>query len=549
MLLGCRSGAACPFRHEVLDTAKQSTAPTAAVQDKSARRHQTSTPLQHAVGTETVPIVPQASTTGAVNTSRITHRPIPQAQLADPRAYQVAQLRRRFTPNEYNENSSTILTFRLRPSDPDFPFELDALHCTLRVPLDYPEGGGKPTIRVTNPGMERGYQVNIEQGFDKIVAASASSTLLSHLNSLDKQLESLLSLPKTDTVKIVSHFKKLQKIEATPHSIAENRAEALVLPPVLPSIRLEVVPKVTVYSPEQRTQAKQARDASIRQLEARMGKLPQFSKSSNGSIFTIPIDPRKRGDLPVELQSIKLVKLVVPEDFNLSPCSITLVGVTGDAVQAVEEAFHTRVMQVPAISLLNHINYLTQNMHVMAKPKAKPKTAVGTVDKATQYTPSQELLPTPPSTTSSTVSSTVPPADVIARSHIITIPRPPEWDIHNKDETESSDESSDDENDPESAEENTGDEQNTYSSNRETSSPERGLRVSFPHLALFGIELLEIVTLNITVKCERCKDSKEITNIQDTSRGIQARAESCKKCAAPFAIGTPYGHIRIVTAC
>jgi hypothetical protein len=534
MLLGCRSGAACPFRHDVLDTAKQSTAPTAAVQDESTRRYQTSRPRQHALGVETVPIVPLASTAGALNTSRITHRPIPQAQFADPRAYQVAQLRRRFTPDEYNENSSTILTFRLRPSDPDFPFELDALRCNLRVPLDYPEGGGKPTVRITNPGMERGYQVNIEQGFDKIVAASASSTLLSHLTSLDKQLESLLSLPKADTIKIVSHSKKLQKIEATPHSMAENRAEALVLPPVLPSIRPEIVPKVTVYSAEHRTQAKQARDSSIRQLEARMGKLPHFSKSSDGSTFTVPIDPRKRGDLPVELQSIKLIKLIVPEDYNLSPCSITLVGVIGDVVQVVENAFRTRAMQVPTMSLLNHINYLTQNMHVVVNPEAKPKTATGTVEKAAQHTPPREMLSTPPSS----VSSTFPPFDVPGRSHIITIPRPPEWDIHNKDEAESSDECSDDESDSVSAEENTGDGQSAFAFNRETTSPESGLRVSFPHLELHGIELLEIGTLNIIVKCERCKDSKEITNLQDTSRGTRARAESCKKCAAPFAIGT-----------
>jgi len=196
------------------------------------------------------------------------------------------------------------------------------------------------------------------------------------------------------------------------------------------------------------------------------------------------------------------------------------------------------VLQVPAMSLLNHINYLTQNMHVMAKPKAKSKTATGALEKAAQHAPPQKILPTLPST----ASPTVLPTDVPARSHIIAIPRSPEWNTHNKDEAESSDECSEDEGDSESTKENTGNGQNASTFNPESSSSERGLRISFPHLELHGIELLEIGTLNIIAKCERYKDSKEITNLQDNSRGIQARAESCKKCAAPFAIGTSWQH-------
>ncbi|KAF2795061.1 hypothetical protein K505DRAFT_324317 [Melanomma pulvis-pyrius CBS 109.77] len=532
---GCRSGAACPFRHEVLDTAQQSTA-AVQQQQQPARRSQPSRPLQRAVGAETIPIVPPANAASAassagatVNTSRITQRPIPQAQLADPRAYQIAQLRRRFTPGEHNENSSTIVTFRLRPSDPDFPFEMDALHCSLNVPLDYPKTG-KPALRVTNPDMQRGYQINIEQGFDRIVAASASSTLLSYLNSLDKQLEGLLSLHKADTIKIVSHSKRPEKDEITPHSILGDSTEV----PNLPLIAPEILPRTVTYTAEQRSQARQTRVANIRQLEARMGRLPHFSKSLDGSTFTIPIDPRKRGELPVELRAIKLVKLVVPEDYDLSSCWIALVGVTGDAVQAVQDAFRTRAMQVPTVSLLNHINYLTQNIHSMAriKPEVESKTILTSDNQPVQLT----RLPGPQPVATPIASSALPPAEVPNRSHIITIPRPPEWDTVVEGYIESSDSSSDGDEELDHDEESIGD-IHRASASVDTSTPERGLQVSFPQLDLHGIELLEIGVLNITVKCERCKDTKDIANLQNNSRGDHARTESCKKCASPFAIG------------
>jgi hypothetical protein len=170
----------------------------------------------------------------------------------------------------------------------------------------------------------------------------------------------------------------------------------------------------------------------------------------------------------------------------------------------------------------------------MAKPKTEPRTATTTPEKAAQVIPPQGSQPAPVAA----VSPTFPRTELPDRSHIITIPRPPEWDAHTNVEADSSDESSEEESVLESDEENTGDGLIASAFNRETATPERGLQVSFPHLELHGIELLEIGILNVIVKCERCKDSKDITNLQDTSVGTQVRAESCKKCAAPFALGT-----------
>ena len=57
--------------------------------------------------------------------------------------------------------------------------------------------------------MERGYQINVERGFDAIVANARASTLLNHV---DKQLEALLMAQKAVTTKIVSNLRNQRNL-------------------------------------------------------------------------------------------------------------------------------------------------------------------------------------------------------------------------------------------------------------------------------------------------------------------------------------------------
>jgi hypothetical protein len=59
----------------------------------------------------------------------------------------------------------------MSPSDPDFPYEIEALECTLLVPKTYPESG-RPSLRALNKDIPRGFQINIEKGFEIICAES-----------------------------------------------------------------------------------------------------------------------------------------------------------------------------------------------------------------------------------------------------------------------------------------------------------------------------------------------------------------------------------------
>jgi hypothetical protein len=255
------------------------------------------------------------------------------------------------------------------PSDPDFPFEIDALACVLNVPSTYP--AGKPSLRVTNKEMGRGYQINVERGFDDIVQRLPNGTLLQYLNALDKQLEVFLAAPKVETVKILANVMRKHQEAESSRAVAPSapKAPEKAQPPVASGPKTIVPAKV--YTSEQLSQARNKRETDIRQLEARLGRLPQYSKSADGLGYTIPVDPRKRGDLPISLQAIKIIKLIVPELYNLEPCRIQLQGVNGQDATRLEDSFHLRAVNNVNLTLVAHINYLSQNMHIMATKQSQ----------------------------------------------------------------------------------------------------------------------------------------------------------------------------------
>ena len=56
--------------------------------------------------------------------------------------------------------------------------------------------------------------------------------------------------------------------------------------------------------------------------------------------------------------------------------------------------------------------------------------------------------------------------------------------------------------------------------------------ISFPEIQLFGIELLELASLSLTLKCDRCKTLNDITKLKPSTFGnTLTLTESCSKCA------------------
>ena len=530
---GCRAGDACPFLHDRSGLlggraeaeadpgiGPQSSGPKGTVTGNHSLGH---THARFKPSHEERASTPQGSRRydpGPVDRSKVVSKPVPRAQVDDPRDFQLQQLRRRFSPRERTGDDGTNLTFRMVPSDPDFPFEMVGLECELKLPLAYP-ASGRPSLHVTNKEMGRGYQINVEKGFDALVAESPQATLLGLMTALDKRLEALLSEQKAETIKLLPNAGPRPQLQKT-----ESGLKTLPQPTVS-------VPKAQTpptCSPERKAQAYAKRETETKQLEARLGRLPLFSKSSDGVVYTIPIEPRKRGDLPVPLQHVKMVKLSVPLLYNLQACRIEMQGVSKDAAMITEEAFEQRAKANPDASLMAHINYLSQNMHVLATTplsgKEEEPSGVSPTPTAESF---KEIYP----------DDAFKLQSVDDRSHIQVIPRPPEWNVGNSedDRTESDDGYDSYDSGDESLEE--AAEGHEPITEEPAGGPERGILLSFPFLELYGIELLELVSLCITVKCERCKDTLDVTNLRNNANGETAglRSESCKKCANAMSIG------------
>lgn len=452
-------------------------------------------------------------------------KPVSRKELEDPRGYQISQVIRRYSPFRADLDDNTALKFRLSPTDPDFPFDLETgLHCILNVPSGYPQNG-RPTLEIQNPDMPRGFQINVEKGFDSLVERYPGKSLLALLNELDKNLETFLSAAKATTVKFVSHGRK-GAVVPEPKALA---------PPVTTSAPVQLAfprPALPRYSPDELKDARARRDVEIRQLEARLGRSENFSKAGDNIAFNVPLVPSS-ASTPTPLRSLREAALIVPEVYPLEPCTIILRGVDGDEAENVEVAFEKRAAANAHLTLMAHINYLTQNLGKMAADqRPQPRDAHATDNDA------DDGASVASTSEKQSHGAVVDPS----RPHLMYIARPPEWSAarnrDSSDETDSSDFDSDQEDDKEDSEiESIAGGASLPAAS--SSGVERGISISFPGLDLKGIELLQLTSLSITVRCERCKEPCDIKNIQPSrpdANNMVRRTETCAKCTAPFAV-------------
>ncbi|KAM7204935.1 hypothetical protein V8F20_003397 [Naviculisporaceae sp. PSN 640] len=467
------------------------------------------------------------------SSSRVVQRPVPQSQLKDARTYQIDQVKRRFSPSETSSAAGdTILTFSLSPSDPDFPYELEALKCELRIPAGYPQG--KPRILVKNSDIPRGFAINIEKGFEKMVETRKGATLLALINALDRNLEAFLSEQKAETVKLVV-FKDTRHLEqeATKASSKDRKTPSPTPTPspiVKPQPHRPYVPEES-FTRDQIAEAKARRAQEIRQLEARMSRLPNYQRSSDGIVYTLPLEPKRRSMLPLGLQQVQSAQLIIPLLYPLQPLRVLLNGVDAQDAEGIEELFTKVASEKKEMSLTSHINYLTQNLHILAK-QAAAQAAAAQAAQASQASPRAEAKKAEHSSVLSDARD--------GKGHLEVIPRPPEWSLpHQESDGSHSDDGSDysedgsDEEGSEGGAAGISDTSRPGSSSGPSKTSEVGTAISFPHIELHNVDLLEIRSLSLLVKCDRCKTLNEVPNLRD---GIEKTQLSCKKCATEFRV-------------
>jgi hypothetical protein len=444
--------------------------------------------------------------------------------VADPRAFQIAQVVRRFgAKQEEVEDEAgggrTRLTFRMAPTDPDFPFDVAALDLELIVPRSFPESSADSTsaatLRVRNADMPRGFQINVERGWDTIVGGEKGITLLRALARLDRDLEVLLTAPRAETLKIVAHQRP------APTTADPSTVEG-------PSGAEGVKPAVSgpAYSPAELDAAAKTREAHVRQLRARLGRAPGFEASRDGRSFGVPVDVPRRAELPPELRGVTTVKVIVPALYDLEPCALEIPG-GGEAARRVERRFARMMVGEAAGGLVAAVNRLVQQMHLLARPELDEDEKVPETTAETREGEKSE-------------GGKTDEAEVVGsgKSRLIVIPRPPEWTSGASDGEHSSEEDS---LDSDEGEEGASDEDGPSAPAAASAGPERGILMSLPALELHGIELLELTMLSLTVRCGRCRNQADVSALRDcTEESKNVKTVACKKCSNQMSIGNVF---------
>ncbi|KLU86356.1 hypothetical protein MAPG_05370 [Magnaporthiopsis poae ATCC 64411] len=460
--------------------------------------------------------------------SRVVPKPVPQRQQQDPREYQIGQLRRRFSPKESSlPDGVTCLAFTLTPSDPDFPFDLGrGLEVQIKVPASYPKGA--PTLSVKHSDMPRGIAINVERGWDQLVSERRGATLLSLTNALDKHLESFLSEKAAETVKMTI-FKDTRHLEALQASSEPEPAQEQA-PQQAPQHKRPVYIPEETFTKDQIAEAKARRALETRQIESRMGRLPLYQKSSDGVVYTLPLEPKRRTELPPALQAVKSMQLIIPLLYPLQKMRVLLNDVDSEDAETLEEIFAQKAAEQQHMSLMSLINYLTQNLHLLARQTQQQQKALEAV-KASETAKSPDRGKQVEGKGAAHAASM---GDV--KSHIHVIPRPPEWSHGHRAGSESSgsdedsyDDSEDEEGDGGAA---LGPSGGLSASAIATQTPEKGTAITFPSVELYGVELLQISLLSISVKCQRCKMANDVGGL---SAGVE-KGVSCRKCAADMTV-------------
>jgi hypothetical protein len=260
-----------------------------------------------------------------------------------------------------------------------------------------------------------------------------------------------------------------------------------------------------------------------------------YQKLSDGKTYVVPIQPTKKDRLPRTLQVLKTVKLIVPPLYPLEHSSIKLQGVEGPEVKATEVGFTQWVEQTSQLSLVSQVNYLASNIHKFAEtPLQKGRGPAEDVPSAFEEDDDENVEePTKAPAQSST-------QDIEDKPHLVVIPRPPEWSVPNPNSgTEGTSDESSYEEDEYSDEEEDEEGGAPVPVSVDNNAPGRGVALSFPFLELYGIELLELASLNITIKCDRCKVSLDVKNVPQITdeKGQMPKMESCRKCANNMSVG------------
>ncbi|KAK9390277.1 CHY zinc finger-domain-containing protein [Lipomyces mesembrius] len=366
-------------------------------------------------------------------------------------------------------------------------------------------------------------------------------TLTQMIDSLDERLEEYLKAEKRETIKLVNVGRGNGNNESSKTST--NVIANLQISDSA-SATDPVAEVAATYTEPELQAASTRREREIRQLHARLSGTKLFSADevTGDASFTVPFDPVHRDAVPVSLRNISTVRLIVPKLYSLVPVGIDFSSIDTPEARAVEANFGVHAHHHREFSLFAHMNFLVQNVVVLAAQPPSPPHVNGSVESERVIAGGLESL------------------DENYR-------KPPEWDMLDDDVYD--EESDDDYDDPtwfvsedeergpyhgnghdeghysESSDEDSSDmdtevvypEDNSARRSHSDYSPPRGTSINFPGLRLNDIGVVECTLLSIVVKCLRCKTEVEIRDIKP---GLPSgpKGTICAKCSTELSVAS-----------
>jgi uncharacterized CHY-type Zn-finger protein/phage FluMu protein Com len=263
------------------------------------------------------------------------------------------------------------------------------------------------------------------------------------------------------------------------------------------------------------------REAQIAMMRHRLKRDVSLYKDQQDTVFTVTISPQGSELLPEEYHDHIQLRLTVPSDYGMSPCSIRLV-TSGPGSSIVEKKFneHARA-NTKGWTLLSHLNFLSEKFTTLLLDDTIYHNEIKSPGVDTEEVEARKN-PTPNMVTEKNATADVSethsqeeslPALAEDSSSLGNEPRPATSAADSDSEVDASDEE-------------------VYSSGPSMKLREQGTAIEFPGIEMSNIGYLEIHGLHLMVRCERCKTSNEFVNIVSGPFGRDSKVQSlrCEKC-------------------
>ncbi|KAI8341370.1 hypothetical protein BC941DRAFT_391525 [Chlamydoabsidia padenii] len=499
------------------------------------------------------------------------------------RQTQLTQLQKRYsaTYKKVSEDDfGTTLRLAMKPTDPDFPFDLDTLQLQMVVPLDYPNQPA--TITVMNSDIPKGFAINLERGYDAYTTTT-KTTLVRQLTWLDRNMEQLLQQQPSATVRFVSHPRRNKDMvaPALPDHIIKSTAAASTLTsttvsdptsttsasaPTIssssssfsskglsfsepattdttPVIKNTSTPAIK-YSDAELAAAFGRRSKEMDQLKTRLGNSFKASKSDRTVLYiSIELtDPDfTRGSLFDN--GVARLRYHVPLQYPLLPCRIDIEnkGVGKQSSSMIVQQFDYHVKINSDYTLFEHLNWLNRHMESILNSPAAP-TSIDNVTPLLRPIRSQAPRPTPTPTedTESSLKANLPKKSIFVddqvKSKVVvvndpSIVRPPGATTAQEEKRPFTTSSDEEDEDSLLEQDNHASAEPSSSSTLDVSTTQplrRGTEIRLLQPQLDNVSLFRCVSLHVLVKCSRCKNTVDLENILPES-SLETPGDPTKK--------------------